>query len=177
MKQSRLFSLQEKKTKLIVGLMSGTSADGIDAALVRVSGSGVDTRLTQIAFGTYPYPAGLRFLILQNSLPGTGSVDLLCELNILIAHFFADAVKKIARKARIDLADIDLIGSHGQTVHHLPQSKRVFGKTIRSGLQIGDPSSIAKLTGITTVGDFRTGDMAVGGQGAPLVPYFDYLMF
>jgi len=157
--------------------MSGTSADGIDAALVRVSGSGVGTHLTQLDFGTYPYPAGLRSLILENSLPGTGSVDLLCELNVVIAHFFADAVKKIARKARVQLSDIDLIGSHGQTVHHLPQLKRIFGKTIRSGLQIGDPATIAKLTGITTVGDFRTGDMAVGGQGAPLVPYFDYLMF
>lgn len=174
---AKLVALQKKRTKLIVGLMSGTSADGIDAALVRVSGSGVGTRLTQLAFETYPYPAGLRNLILQNSLPGTGSVDLLCELNILVAHFFADAVKKIALKARIRLADIDLIGSHGQTVHHLPQPKRIFTKTIRSGLQIGDPSTIAKITGITTVGDFRTGDMAVGGQGAPLVPYFDYLMF
>ena len=177
MKQSRLISLQNKRTKLIVGLMSGTSADGIDAALVRVSGSGVGTHLTQLAFGAYPYPAGLRNIILQNSLPGTGSVDLLCELNVLIAHFFADAVKKIARKARVRLSDIDLIGSHGQTVHHLPEPKRIFGKTIRSGLQIGDPATIAKLTGVTTVGDFRTGDMAVGGQGAPLVPYFDYLMF
>jgi len=177
MTQTRLTSLQKKRTKLIVGLMSGTSADGIDAALVRVRGSGVDTHLTQLAFGTYSYPPGLRSLILQNSLPGTGSVDLLCELNILVAHFFADAVKKVARKAHIRLADIDLIGSHGQTVHHLPQPKRHYGKTIRSGLQIGDPSTIAKLTGITTVGDFRTGDMAVGGQGAPLVPYFDYLMF
>jgi len=177
MKQPRLVSLQNKRTKLIVGLMSGTSADGIDAALVRVSGSGVGTHLTQLDFGTYPYPAGLRSLILENSLPGTGSVDLLCELNVVIAHFFADAVKKIARKARVQLSDIDLIGSHGQTVHHLPQLKRIFGKTIRSGLQIGDPATIAKLTGITTVGDFRTGDMAVGGQGAPLVPYFDYLMF
>lgn len=174
---AKLYALQKKRTKIIVGLMSGTSADGIDAALIRVSGSGVGTRLTQLAFGSYPYPAGLRNLILQNSLPGTGSVDLLCELNILIAHFFADAVKKIARKASIPLSDIDLIGSHGQTVHHLPQPKRMFGKTIRSGLQIGDPATIAKLTGITTVGDFRTGDMAVGGQGAPLVPYFDFLMF
>ena len=176
-KQSLFSCLQNKRTKLIVGLMSGTSADGIDAALVRVNGNGVQTHLKQLVFGSYPYPAGLRSLILQNSLPGTGSVDLICELNILIAHFFADAVKKVARKARIRVADIDLIGSHGQTVHHLPQPKRMFGKTIRSGLQIGDPSTIAKLTGITTVGDFRTGDMAVGGQGAPLVPYFDYLMF
>jgi len=174
---SILTALQKKRTKLIVGLISGTSADGIDAALVRVTGNGTSTRVKQIAFDSYPYPAGLRALILNNSLPGTGSVDLICELNILIAHFFADAVRKIARKARVVVSDIDLIGSHGQTVHHLPKPKRVFGKTIQSGLQIGDPSTIAKLTGITTVGDFRAGDMAVGGQGAPLVSYFDYLMF
>jgi anhydro-N-acetylmuramic acid kinase len=174
---STLIALQKKRSKLIVGLISGTSADGIDAALVRVTGNGTSTRIEQIAFGSYPYPAGLRALILNNSLPGTGSVELICELNILVAHFFADAVGKIARKARVARSDIDLIGSHGQTIHHLPKPKKLFGKSVRSGLQIGDPSTIAKLTGITTVGDFRTGDMAVGGQGAPLVPYFDYLMF
>jgi anhydro-N-acetylmuramic acid kinase len=173
---SRLSTLQNKRSKLVVGLISGTSADGIDSALVRITGSGTSTRITQLAFATYPYPKGLQELILKNSLPGTGTVDLLCELNIVVAHFFADAVKKIARKIRVPLSTIDLIGSHGQTVHHLPEPRRVFGKLIRSGLQLGDPSTIAKLTGITTVGDFRTGDMAVGGQGAPLVPYFDYLM-
>jgi anhydro-N-acetylmuramic acid kinase len=174
---SILSALQRKKSKLVVGLMSGTSADGIDAALVRILGSGTSTRIAQLASDTYPYPAGLRKHVLDNSLPGSGSVDVLCELNILIAHFFADAVKKIARKARVKLSDIDLIGSHGQTVHHLPRPKRIFGKLIRSTLQIGDPSTIAKLTGIPTVGDFRAADMAVGGEGAPLVPYFDYLMF
>jgi anhydro-N-acetylmuramic acid kinase len=98
-------------------------------------------------------------------------------LNVLVAHFFADAVKKVVRKAHIPLSSIDLIGSHGQTVHHLPVARRAFGKLIHSSLQIGDPSTIAQLTGIVTVGDFRTADMAAGGQGAPLVPYFDYLMF
>jgi anhydro-N-acetylmuramic acid kinase len=174
---TRLANLQKKRTKLVVGLMSGTSADGIDAALVRITGNGTSTRIKQIAFETYRYPPGFRTLILKNSLPGTGSVDLLCELNVLIAHFFADAVKKISRKAGVAIADIDLIGSHGQTVHHLPTERRVFGKTVRSTLQIGDPSTIASLTGVVTVGDFRTADMALGGQGAPLVPYFDYLMF
>jgi anhydro-N-acetylmuramic acid kinase len=170
-------ALQRKKSKLVVGLMSGTSADGIDAALVHISGSGTSTRITQLAFDTYPYPARLRELVLAISVPGRGSVDLLCELNILIAHFSSDAVKKIARKARVKLSDIDLIGSHGQTVHHLPRPKRTFGKIVRSTLQIGDPSTIAKLTGVPTVGDFRVADMAVGGEGAPLVPSFDYLMF
>jgi len=174
---SRISALQKKRTKLVVGLISGTSADGIDAALVRVNGSGTSTKLKQLAFDTYPYPPKLRSLILENSLPGAGSVDLICDINILVAHFFADAVKKIARKARVGLSAIDLVGSHGQTVHHRPQPRKMFGTTIRSSLQIGDPSTIAKLTGITTVGDFRTGDMAVGGQGAPLVPFFDYLMF
>jgi len=173
---SQLSTLQNKQSKLVVGLISGTSADGIDSALVRITGSGTSTRITQLAFATYPYPKGLRELILSNSLPGTGTVDMVCELNILIAHLFADAVRKIARKARVPLSRIDLIGSHGQTVHHLPEPRKVFGKLIRSGLQLGDPSTIAKLTGIITVGDFRTGDMAVGGQGAPLVPYFDFLM-
>lgn len=174
---SRLGTLQKKRSKLIVGLISGTSADGIDAALVRVNGGGTSTRVAQIALDSYQYPPELRMLILENSLPGTGSVDLICELNVLVAHFFADAVKKIARKARVALSEIDLIGSHGQTVHHLPVPKKSFGKLIHSGLQIGDPSTIAKLTGIVTVGDFRMGDMAVGGQGAPLVPFFDYVMF
>jgi len=174
---SVLSTLQRKKSKLVVGLMSGTSADGIDAALVRISGCGTSTRLAQLAFAAYPYPEGLRKLVLDNSLPGRGSVDLLCQLNVLLAHLFADAVKKIARKARVRLSAIDLIGSHGQTVHHLPRPRRAFGKVIRSTLQIGDPSTIAKLTGIPTVGDFRPADMAVGGEGAPLVPYFDYLLF
>jgi anhydro-N-acetylmuramic acid kinase len=174
---SRLSALQKKKTKLIVGLISGTSADGIDAALIKVTGSGPTTRLKQLAFGTYKYPEGFRELLLGNSLPGSGSVDLLCELNVLVAHFFADAVKKVVRKARIPLSSVDLIGSHGQTIHHLPVARRAFGTRVRSTLQIGDPSTIAQLTGIVTVGDFRTADMAAGGQGAPLVPYFDYLMF
>ena len=174
---SRLSALQKKKTKLIVGLISGTSADGIDAALIKVTGSGSATRLKQLAFGTYKYPEGFRELLLINSLPGSGSVDLLCELNVLVAHFFADAVKKVVRKAQIPLSSVDLIGSHGQTVHHRPVAKRTFGTRVTSTLQIGDPSTIAQLTGIVTVGDFRTADMAAGGQGAPLVPYFDYLMF
>lgn len=173
----RLQRLQNQPSKLVVGLISGTSADGIDAALVRLTGNGTNTRIRQLAFVTVPYPKRFKELVLRNSLPGTGSVDLICELNILIAHFFADAVKRVARKAGQKTSSIDMIGSHGQTVHHLPRPKRAFGKTIRSGLQLGDPSTIAQLTGIPTVGDFRTADMALGGEGAPLVPYFDYLMF
>ena len=162
---SRLSELQKKRSKLVVGLISGTSADGIDAALVRVTGNGTGTRIQLIAFDTYSYPGRLRDMILGSSLPGTGTVDVLCDLNVLVAHFFADAVRKIARKGRVPLSRIDLIGSHGQTVHHRPTPKHILGKTIRSTLQIGDPSTIAKLTGIPTVGDFRMGDMAVEARG------------
>ncbi len=172
-----LLRLISKGSRLVVGLMSGTSADGIDAALVSISGSGTSTRFRQIAFVSHPYPKGFREYVLKSSLPGTGSVDTISTLNILIAQFFSDAVKAVAKKAGVPLSRIDLIGSHGQTVHHLPEARAMFGKKVRSTLQIGDPSTIAKLSGIVTVGDFRTGDMAIGGQGAPLVPYFDFIAF
>ncbi len=173
----RLRTLLTKKTKLIAGLMSGTSLDGIDAVLVRVHGHGPATKYEQLAFVTHPFPKGVKEFVLENSLPGHGSVDALCSMSILLAHLFADAVKAVAAEAGIPLESIDLIGSHGQTVHHMPQEQKLFGKRITSTLQLGDPSTIAKLTGITTVGDFRTGDMALGGEGAPLVPYFDYVAF
>jgi anhydro-N-acetylmuramic acid kinase len=172
-----LASLLKKKEKRIVGLMSGTSADSIDAVLLTVRGAGHRMRFRVEAFVTHRYPAGYRAHLLSNSLPGSSSVDELCRLNMLAAHFFADAVRAVARKAGIAVTTIDAIGSHGQTVHHLPELTKRFGKSFRSTLQIGDPSAIAKLTGILTVGNFRAGDVALGGQGAPLVPYFDYMAF
>ncbi|MGB2869121.1 MAG: anhydro-N-acetylmuramic acid kinase [Bacteroidota bacterium] len=171
-----LQSLQKKKSKIVIGLMSGTSVDGIDAAVVELRENGTSTRLKQIAFQTFAYPKGYRELVLMNSLPGAGSVEMVCRLNILAAQFFADAVKRVTRHAGLSLSQIDLIGSHGQTIHHLPAPRKMFGKKVRSTLQIGDPSTIAALTGIPTVGDFRMADLAVGGQGAPLVPYFDFLL-
>jgi anhydro-N-acetylmuramic acid kinase len=96
---------------------------------------------------------------------------------MLLAHLYADAVRAVARKAGVPMRRIDLIGSHGQTVHHLPRPVRIAGTLVRATLQIGDPSALATLTGIPTVGNFRIADMAVGGEGAPLVPYFDWLMF
>ncbi len=174
---NRLEKLIRKKNKLVIGLMSGTSVDSIDAVLVSITGSGTSTRFKQLAFHTQRYPKGYKQFVVQNSLPGSGSVDTISTLNILSAQFFADAVKSLAKKAQVPLSGIDLIGSHGQTIHHLPELRSLFGKNVRSTLQIGDPSTIAKLTGIVTVGDFRTGDMALGGQGAPLVPYFDFVAF
>lgn len=161
----------------IVGLMSGTSLDGIDAVLVRVRGNGLMTHFQQLAYAEFPFPAGLRALLLKNSIPGTSCVDEIARLNFLLAELYAGAVAKLARRAGISMRNINLIGSHGQTIQHLPRPKRMFGKTIRATLQIGDPSVLAAITGIPTIGDFRVADMAVGGQGAPLVPYFDWLVF
>ncbi|MBI5022185.1 MAG: anhydro-N-acetylmuramic acid kinase [Ignavibacteriales bacterium] len=172
-----LIKLFNKKKKIVVGLMSGTSADGIDAALVEVSGSGENSHLRLIKFITVPYPKGYKEVLLKNSDERTAKLDEMARLDMLIAEFFADAVKKLSRKSEIPMNKIDLIGSHGQTIHHLPNPIQLFGKNIRSTMQIGNPSAIAKLTGIVTVGDFRMGDVAVGGTGAPLVPYFDFIMF
>jgi len=163
--------------RLIVGLMSGTSLDGIDAALLRVTGNGARTRFTLLEFAEYPFPRGLKSLLLKNSVPGTSRVDDIAHLNVLLASLYAEAVVKIVRRARLSLSRVALIGSHGQTLHHLPRGRRMFGRTVRATLQIGDPSAIAALTGIPTVGNFRVADMALGGQGAPLVPYFDWLVF
>ncbi len=173
----QLMSLFNKKTRLVIGLMSGTSVDGIDAALVEIEGSGIFTKLRQLDFITLPFPAGFKEFVLRNSTKGSGEVADIARLNFAIPYFYADAVTQLCTHAGVSLGNVDLIGSHGQTIHHLPDPVDFFGKTIAATLQIGDPSVIAKLTGVVTVGDFRVGDVALGGQGAPLVPYFDYIMF
>jgi len=172
-----LIKLYNKKEKLVIGLMSGTSMDGIDAALVRIRDSGENTKVQLIKFITFPYPNALRKTLLIISQPKSSSVEEICRLNVVVGEYFLDAIKKICDEAKINLRDIDLIGSHGQTIHHLPNEENCFGKLIRSTLQIGDPSLIASRTGVITVGNFRNADMAHGGQGAPLIPYFDYLLF
>jgi len=174
---NRLLRLQAKKSKLIIGLMSGTSVDGVDAVLLRVRGNGVRTAYKQLAFITQPYPRNVRQLIIRNSTAGSSSVDEIARLNFLLGELFADASARVVESVGHKLSDVDLIGSHGQTIHHLPNIWRFAGKRIRATLQIGDPSVIAKRTGVPTVGDFRVGDVALGGQGAPLVPYLDFLLF
>ncbi len=174
---SDLLSIQKKSKRLVIGLMSGTSLDGVDAVLLEIKGCGTSTKLKQLGFITYPFPAGMKQALLKNVEYKGGNVTEICRLNFLISLVYVDAIKVLTNKLNIPLSKIDLIGSHGQTVHHLPNKENLFGYMFGSTLQIGDPSVIAKLTGILTIGDFRTGDVALGGQGAPLVPYFDYIMF
>jgi anhydro-N-acetylmuramic acid kinase len=157
----------------VVGLMSGTSADGVDAAVVVIDGG----KVRLLAFDTFAYPAALRRQILGLCRPESARLDDICHYNFVLGEVFAGAVFKLCSKSGISLSSIDLIGSHGQTIYHQPSGKRYGGRTIRSTLQIGEPSVIAQRTGITTVADFRPRDMAAGGEGAPLVPYADYVLF
>lgn len=160
-----------KKEKLVVGLVSGTSMDGIDAALVRVRGSGEDTEVRIENFICREYSHAAKKLLLS---PGSLDAASLSDLNFLLGQEFAAAVFDLLRKAALRTTDVDLVGTHGQTIFHNPPS---LGSNISSTLQLGEADVICEATGITTVGDFRTRDVAAGGEGAPLIPYVDYLLF
>lgn len=167
--------LLKREKKCVIGLMSGTSVDGIDAAIVEITGHGLETTVELLAFETFRFPPGVPQRILALCHPDTGRVDDICEMNFYIGHLFAEAVKHLLQKSGMHANDIDLIGSHGQTIYHLP--KGANPERYPSTLQIGEPSVIAHETGIPTIADFRVADMAAGGQGAPLVSYPDYLLF
>jgi anhydro-N-acetylmuramic acid kinase len=155
----------------VAGLMSGTSADGIDVAIVDLGPAGMSI----VAFEMFPYPAAIREEVL--SMPHSGTTEDVCRMNFIIGELFAEALTKLCRRRRIALSSIDLAGSHGQTIWHDPKGIRLGRKLVRSTLQIGEPCVIAARTGITTVADFRTADIAAGGQGAPLIPYVDHMLF
>lgn len=172
-----LFELTQKETKHVIGIMSGTSLDGVDVALIKLEGNSTFSKIDLLGFLEYPFPKGVKEKLLKNSIKETSNVEDLSQLNFLIPNIYFDAIKNLCNNLKFPLENIDLIGSHGQTVQHLPNSTEYFGYSISSTLQIGDPAVLAKLSGITTVGDFRTGDIALGGEGAPLIPYFDYIFF
>lgn len=153
----------------VVGLMSGTSADGVDAALVDITGRGRTLKARTLAAHTLAYPRSLQQRILSASVSGT--VAEVCHLNALLGEWFANAALYVIRQGQLQPSDVALIGSHGQTVHHLPHGIHAPGVgAIRSTLQIAEPAVIAERTGITTVANFRPRDIAAGGQGAPLAP-------
>ena len=172
---TEFYKLLNTDKKYVIGLMSGTSVDGIDAAIVEISGHGLETAVNLIAFETFPFPSGVPQRVLALCHPDTGRVDDICEMNFYIGHLFAEAAKHILQKSGMHPNDIALIGSHGQTIHHLPRDPNTT--RYPSTLQIGEPAVIAHETGIPTIADFRVADMAAGGQGAPLVSYPDYLLF
>jgi len=172
-KDKTISVLSRKKHLRVAGLMSGTSADGVNVAIVDIDNH--STRL--VAFETFSYSATVRKAVFSLFDPATSTVDNICHYNFVLGHIYAEALVKLCISSRIPLKTIDLIGSHGQTIYHNPSGKRYSKHLVRSTLQIGEPAIIAQRTGITTVADFRPGDMAVGGQGAPLVPFADHLLF
>lgn len=158
----------------IIGLMSGTSADGVDAALVEVS-PGEPPGVAVLAHDTWPYPGGLRERIL--AIASGGNTGEVCHLNVYLGELFAEAALAVARGAGVEIGAVALIGSHGQTIHHLPAPRREGTHAVRSTLQVGEPAVIAERTGVTTIANFRPRDLAAGGEGAPLVPIVHHLLF
>jgi anhydro-N-acetylmuramic acid kinase len=169
----RLLRLERKRT---IGLMSGTSLDGVDAALVEIDGFGAATRARLVAFRGVPFSADERARI--HAL-FAGDARALCEGNFLLGERFALA----ALELMAEHGPVDLIGSHGQTIWHAPPSSlsgagaAAGAGGVASTLQLGEPAVIAARTGVVTVGDFRVADVALGGEGAPLVPYTDWLLY
>jgi anhydro-N-acetylmuramic acid kinase len=166
----RLTDIAKKDARLILGLMSGTSHDGVDAALARVSGTGDTLAAELVGYYERKYPPILKKAIAEAF---DGPTSRVCSLNFELGRFFAGAGMEAMALAGIDKNALDLVGSHGQTVHHIPPGHENGGST----LQIGEPSVIAGMLDAPVVSGFRTADMADGGQGAPLTPYADWAMF
>lgn len=163
------------RTIRIVGLMSGTSADGIDAAVVEIRGRGRRQWMLR-AFHCVPWPDSLRAEIL-NCCRADAPLQKVTALHFLLGEEFARAVGEAVAAAGLSLDEIDAIASHGQTVWHQPEPVSIAGRFVSGTLQIGEPAVLAARTGCLVISDFRAADMALGGQGAPLVPFADYLLF
>ena len=167
---ARLAALRARPMRRVVGLQSGTSADGVDAALVEIEGAGEATRVRLCAFEKIPYDPDLHERLLD---PLHVTAAELCEIDFRIGETFARAAQAVAARAGLVAGALDLIGSHGQTVAHAPRSAGGAGAT----LQIGEAAVIAERLGVPVVCDFRVRDVAAGGEGAPLVPLADYYLF
>ena len=165
------------KSLLVLGLMSGTSADGIDVALARISGEPPRLNAKLLNHTSINFPPQLRKEILRVAEQQPISAGQLSQLNFRLGETFAEAALAACRRFRISAKKIALIGSHGQTIFHQGRPIPYLGRPTASTLQIGEPSIIAVRAGITSIADFRPADIAQGGQGAPLVPYADYLLY
>src|SRR6202142_3956567 len=173
---------------MVAGVMSGTSADGINVALVRFGESRTTKassqrtpsrergrpRYTLIAHEEFPFPARVRHAILAAMNAESASVAELARLNFLLGELYAEAVAKTARKHRVKL---DLVGCHGQTLYHQGVAERFLGRGLTVTWQTGEGAVIAARLGVPVVSDFRPADIAAGGKGAPLVPFLDYLLY
>ena len=161
---------------LVAGVMSGTSVDGIDVALVEIDGSGFEQAVAPQAFHSFPYQAEVREAVLAISNAETHTSQI-SQLHFLLGQLYGDAVAETCRLSGTPLERLELVGCHGQTIYHQPTASRIAGRDVASTLQIGEPALIAERTGAPVVADFRPADVAAGGQGAPLVPFVDYLLY
>ncbi len=163
-------------SRLAVGLMSGTSMDGIDAALIEIRGAPERPRVRLKSFGTIQYGRRLQRMLVNVASGSPSSANAISQLIFLLGELFAEAALAVCRRAKISPRKVSVIGSHGQTIYHQGTRSREAGREISSTLQIAEPAVIAERTGVQVVADFRPADMAAGGQGAPLVPMVDYLL-
>jgi anhydro-N-acetylmuramic acid kinase len=166
-----LVRLLEQPVKYVVGLMSGTSVDGIDAALCAIEGHGAAARVRLVDFRTTPFTDSQRARIHSLFRADTAT---LCQANFELGEWLAEAALAITKGK---LEKVDLVGSHGQTVWHHPPSHVARQGGTASTLQLGEPALIAARTGAVTVGDFRVADVVAGGEGAPLVPFADWVLY
>ena len=160
--------------KLAIGLMTGTSLDGVDIALIEIDGYSSSTKYTEVVFETFEIDENIKNKIKNSCNIEKSNVRDICSLNFELAQLYVDSIDKLLSKMDMSYQDISFIGSHGQTIWHEPFKTREY---VASTLQIGAGQYIKEKTGITTVFNFRISDIAQGGQGAPLVPYVDYLLY
>ncbi len=173
---TQLTKIAGKKSRLIIGLMSGTSLDGLDVALCKISGSGLSTKVDLLKFQTVPYNKEIKSRILEVFAKKQIDFQALCELNASLALLHGDMVLQSLKKWKYTPGSIDIIASHGQTVFHSPKSITPKAR-INSTLQIGDGDHLAVKTGIVTISDFRQKHLAKRGEGAPVAVYGDYMLF
>ncbi|PYX91963.1 MAG: anhydro-N-acetylmuramic acid kinase [Acidobacteria bacterium] len=160
---------------IVAGVMSGTSVDGIDVALVRCHGRGLNTRFALLAHKQYAYTPALRKKILSLMNASSARVADLARLNFLLGELYAEAILKSKRSARIP--KLDLVGCHGQTLYHQSEPALFLNRPVACTWQTGEAAVIAAQVEVPVVSDFRPADMAAGGKGAPLVPFLDYVLF
>jgi anhydro-N-acetylmuramic acid kinase len=170
---------KKNRARLAVGLMSGTSMDGVDAALVEIGGAAERPRVRLRAFITLPYPPWVRERLLGIAGQKQTSAGEISQLNFLLGHIFGEAARRVMQEGKVAASRVSVIGSHGQTIYHQGSLAPCIGQrdlARPNTLQIAEPAVIAERTGVPVVADFRTADVAAGGQGAPLVPMVDYLL-
>lgn len=172
----KLFALAQKPVRVVIGLMSGTSLDGLDIALCGFSGTGLSTRFELLHFKTASYPDDFKRDVQTIFAKKTVDLEKLCLLNASIGSFHAELILDALKEWNIDIDSVDFIASHGQTIYHAPKRLHQLSAYPNATLQIGDGDHIAVKTGIITISDFRQKHIATGGEGAPLALYGDVIL-